>query len=72
MKIIIVGLGQTGTTLVKALADEHYDITVVDKDRALVDRITDRYNVNGVTGSGASRETLLAAGADTASSSQTP
>ncbi|MCR5406294.1 MAG: Trk system potassium transporter TrkA [Lachnospiraceae bacterium] len=66
MKIIIVGLGQTGTTLVKALADEHYDITVVDKDRALVDRITDRYNVNGVTGSGASRETLLAAGADTA------
>lgn len=66
MKIIIVGLGQTGTTLVSALSNEHYDITVVDKDKALVDRITDKYNVNGVTGSGASKETLMAAGADTA------
>ncbi|MBR4718631.1 MAG: Trk system potassium transporter TrkA [Lachnospiraceae bacterium] len=66
MKIIIVGLGQTGTTLVSALSKEHYDITVVDKDRTLVDRTTDKFNVNGVTGSGASKETLLAAGADTA------
>ena len=66
MKIIIVGLGQTGTTLVSALSNEHYDITVVDKDRALVDRITDKYNVNGIAGSGASKETLMAAGADTA------
>ncbi len=66
MKIIIVGLGQTGTTLVSALSGDHYDITVVDKDRTLVDRITDKFNVNGVTGSGASKETLMAAGADTA------
>ncbi|MCR5507489.1 MAG: Trk system potassium transporter TrkA [Lachnospiraceae bacterium] len=66
MKIIIVGLGQTGTALAAALSKEHYDITVIDKDKSLVDRITDKYNVNGVTGSGASRETLLAAGADSA------
>ncbi len=66
MKIIIVGLGQAGTTLVKELANEHYDITVIDKERSLVDRITDKYNVNGITGSAASKETLLAAGADTA------
>lgn len=66
MKIIIVGLGQTGTTLVSALSNEHYDITVVDKDRLRVEKITDKFNVNGITGSGASKETLLAAGADTA------
>lgn len=66
MKIIIVGLGQAGTTLVSALSNEHYDITVIDKEKALVDRVTDKYNVNGVTGSGASKETLMAAGADTA------
>lgn len=66
MKIIIVGLGQTGTTLVSALSGDHYDITVVDKDKARVDRITDKFNVNGIAGSGASRETLMAAGADTA------
>lgn len=66
MKIIIVGLGRTGTMLIKALANEHYDITVIDREKELVDKITDRYNVNGVTGSGASSETLMAAGADCA------
>ncbi len=66
MKIIIVGLGQTGTMLVEALSNEGYDITVIDQDRNLVNKYTDRFNVNGVAGSGASRETLLAAGADTA------
>ncbi|MCR5419534.1 MAG: Trk system potassium transporter TrkA [Lachnospiraceae bacterium] len=66
MKIIIVGLGRTGTTLVKALSNEQYDITVIDKERTLVDRITDKYNVNGITGSGASKETLSSAGAETA------
>ena len=66
MKIIIVGLGQTGTTLISSLAHEQYDITVVDKDKKRVDRITDKFNVNGIVGSGASKETLLAAGAATA------
>lgn len=66
MKIIIVGLGQTGTLLVEELSKDQYDITVIDQDRDLVEKITDKYNVNGITGSGASRETLMAAGADTA------
>ncbi len=66
MKIIIVGLGQTGNLLISSLANESFDVVVIDKDRRLVDSVTDRYNVNGVVGSGASRETLLLAGADTA------
>ncbi len=66
MKIIIVGLGRAGTSLVKALSNEPYDITVIDKEKELVDAVTDRYNVNGVTGSGASSETLMSAGADSA------
>ena len=66
MKIIIVGLGQTGNLLISSLANENYDVVVIDQDRKLVDAATDRYNVNGVVGSGASRETLLSAGADTA------
>ena len=66
MKVIIVGLGQTGNLLIASLANENYDIVVIDKERALVDAVTDKYNVNGVVGSGASRETLLKAGADTA------
>ncbi len=66
MKIIIIGLGQTGNLLISSLANESFDVTVIDKDRKTVDAITDKYNVNGVVGSGASRETLMKAGADTA------
>lgn len=66
MKIIIVGLGQTGHLLIASLSNESFDVTVIDKDRKTVDEVTDKYNVNGVVGSGASRETLLKAGADTA------
>ncbi|MBR5733297.1 MAG: NAD-binding protein, partial [Lachnospiraceae bacterium] len=64
MKIIIVGLGETGNTLVKALANDKHDITVIDQDSALVDSVTDEFSVNGVVGSGASKETLLKAGVE--------
>ncbi|MBR6238865.1 MAG: Trk system potassium transporter TrkA [Lachnospiraceae bacterium] len=66
MKVIIVGLGRTGCQLVKYLSNTDYDITVIDKEKKLVDKVTDRYNVNGIVGSGASRETLIAAGAEIA------
>lgn len=67
MKIIIVGVGRTGITLIQALLERSYnDITVIEKDKHLLNRITDLYNVNGVTGSGASKESLYKAGADTA------
>ena len=37
MKIIIVGLGETGRSLVKLLDGSEHDITVIDKDKAKVD-----------------------------------
>ncbi len=67
MKIIIVGAGRTGEALIIALLHRRYnDITVVDRDQVLLDKLTDDYSVNGVVGSGASRETLKKAGADSA------
>ena len=48
MKIIIVGLGRTGRLLISSLAMENYDIVVIDKERKLIDEITDRYSVNGI------------------------
>ena len=66
MKVIIVGAGRTGRSLIEALAKKNYDITIIDKQKNLVDDITDNYNVSGVVGSGASKDTLLKAGADTA------
>lgn len=66
MKIIIVGAGRTGSSLIRALSEKNYDITVIDKQKSVVDAVTDQYNVSGVVGSGAAQETLLKAGADTA------
>ena len=66
MRIIIVGSGRSCEILVRQMEKSEHDIIVVDKNRKIVDAITDKYSVNGVCGSGASKEVLLAAGADTA------
>ena len=66
MRIIIVGSGRSCELLVRQMEKSEHDIIVVDKNREVVDAITDKYSVNGVCGSGASREVLLAAGADSA------
>ncbi len=64
MKIIIAGLGETGITLLRALSSEEHEITVIDTDGALVDRITDEYSVGGIVGSSAAKETLMKAGVE--------
>ena len=66
MRIIIVGAGKTAEILIQHLEKTKHDVIVIDKNRKIVDTITDRYSVNGVCGSGASRAVLTAAGADTA------
>lgn len=66
MKVIIVGLGQSGMMLASQLALEQHDVVVIDSCKESVERITDKLNVNGICGSGASRETLIQAGAQTA------
>ena len=66
MKIIVVGLGEAGRTLIRMLDASEHDICVIDRDAKCVDAVTDKYPVNGVVGSGASAETLRKAGADTA------
>lgn len=66
MNILIVGCGRVGNTLVRSLAREEHDVTVVDEDREVIRSITDSFDVMGFCGNGANGETLLAAGADKA------
>ncbi len=54
MKIIIVGCGKVGETLVHNLSSEGHDITVIDTNGQAVDQVCDRYDVMGFTGNGAS------------------
>lgn len=59
MKIIIVGAGKVGETLTQELSREGHDITVIDKNAAVVDQVCDRYDVMGFAGNGASYSVLM-------------
>ena len=62
LKIIIVGAGKVGTTLVAQLSREGHDITIVDKDATKVNDITSTHDVMGCVGNGASYLTQVEAG----------
>ena len=65
MKIIICGAGQVGGQIARHLAREEgaNRVTVIDNDAALVRRITDAYDVNGVVGFASHPDVLDRAGA---------
>ncbi|MCR4782333.1 MAG: Trk system potassium transporter TrkA [Lachnospiraceae bacterium] len=54
LKIIIVGCGKVGRTLVDKLNQEGNDITVIDQIPERVEEITNLYDVMGIVGNGAS------------------
>jgi trk system potassium uptake protein TrkA len=61
MKIIVLGAGQVGTTIVEALHTEH-DVTVIDQDEGRLRSLSYAYDVGSVEGNGATRRTLQDAG----------
>ena len=62
MKIIIVGCGKVGFTLVEQLNNEGHDITVIDRDGAKLRALTDSLDVMGVEGNGAVYQVQAEAG----------
>ena len=62
MKVIIIGAGKVGETLVECLVSEGHEVVVIDKDEKRVNEIVNRYSANGVCGVGLSRGTLEEAG----------
>jgi trk system potassium uptake protein TrkA len=61
MKIVLLGAGQVGATIVEALHDEH-DVTVIDLDAARLQALSYRFDVRTVRGNGATRRVLQDAG----------
>lgn len=61
MRVVVVGAGQVGHTVVKSLAETH-ECTVIDIDEARLDALSHAYDVRITHGSGTWRETLLEAG----------
>lgn len=54
LRIIIVGCGRVGSTLVEQLTAEGHDITIIDKNAKRVSELCDLYDIMGIVGNGAS------------------
>ena len=57
MKIVLVGAGQVGSTIVEALHTEH-DVAVIDTATERLEALAYRYDVRTIEGNGASRKTM--------------
>ncbi len=67
MNIIILGAGQVGSSVAEELArEEHNDISVVDIDEKILNRLQDRLDIRTVQGMGSYPRVLRRAGADDA------
>ena len=58
IKIVVIGVGEVGYNLVKALSQDTFDITVIDIDEEKCKRVTNTMDVRGIIGDGASQRTL--------------
>ena len=62
MKIIVVGCGKIGRTVISSLVAEGHDVTAIDREASVIEEITNLHDVMGVCGNGADCETLEEAG----------
>ena len=56
MKIVIIGLGRIGKTILKSLSGEGHTITIIDEDKNKIETLIEKYDVLGVVGNGASMD----------------
>ena len=66
MQIIIVGCGKVGRTLAEQLQEEETDLTLIDMDADVINDLTEDIDAMGIVGNGASINTLMEAGIETA------
>lgn len=66
MKIIVLGAGKVGKTLIKHMSNEDHDIIVVDQNATKVEEVVNQFDVIGVVGNGGSYDILMEAGAEDA------
>lgn len=66
LNIIIVGCGKVGSTITEQLYKEGHDITLIDKDAAAIEALTNAYDVMGIVGNGASYSVQMEAGIENA------
>ena len=62
MRIVIIGMGTIGRDVLRTLASEKHDITIIDDDKNTVESLIEKYDVQGVVGNGASWDIQVEAG----------
>lgn len=62
MKIIIVGCGKIGKSMIESLTAEGHDLTIVDKNTQILNETADAFDVIGVCGNAVDCDTLMEAG----------
>lgn len=53
MKIVIIGLGTMGRTVLRELASQDHTITLIDEDKDKLESLIEKYDVFGIVGNGA-------------------
>ncbi len=66
MKIIIVGCGKIGKSMIRSLTAEGHDVLIVDNDSTVLNETADVYDVMGVCGNAVDCDTLTEAGVENA------
>lgn len=62
MKIVIIGLGTIGKTILKSLSGEGHTITIIDEDKDRIGSLIEQYDAFGVVGNGACMDIQMEAG----------
>ena len=66
MKIVIIGMGMIGRTILRNLSGEGHALTIIDEDKEKIENLIEHYDVRGVVGNGASLDIQKEAGVQTA------
>lgn len=66
MKIIVIGCGKIGKTIIEHVSKEGHSLVIVDNNREKVEELIERYDVMGVVGNGASLDIQEEAGVKSA------
>ncbi len=66
LNIIIVGCGKVGTTLISCLSGEGHNVSFIDTNDDIVEKVSNAYDVMGIVGSGSSYKVLIEAGIENA------
>ena len=61
MKVVVIGDGKIGRTIVEQVCQEGHEVTVIDKNETAIEQIIELYDVMGICGNGASYDILKSA-----------